>query len=258
MKDQKVIKTHSMKSFNGKALLADVASICWEQIVSKSNHLDSLIQEWTDIFSHIVEKNASPSPLKTIRVSERHCPWINNDLEALIRSSDKLKKAAVKSGSTLLLASYWHVGNKVNRLNTDLKYQYFTTKIQSSQGNMKETWKTLNQLMNKRFKSTNIDLLKEDDKNISNRKEISDTMNKYFCSVGKALAEEIENTPNPLLSGEYQLNPGNLMFELKPIELQDIREAIGKIKSSWYLEFVSKTCLASHRELACSNFQFIY
>ena len=97
---------------------------------------------------------------------------------------------------------------------------------------MKEIWKTLNQLMNKLSKSTNIDLLKQDDKNISNKKEMSDTMNKYFCSVGKALAEETEDTPNPLLSGEYQLNYGNLMLEFIPIGLQDIREAFGKIKTS--------------------------
>ena len=229
VKDHKVIKTHSLKKFNGEAFLTDVASISWEQIVSKSDHLDSLVQEWTNIFSYIVEKHA---PMKTIRVSEKYCPWINNDLKALIRSRDKLKKAAVKSGSPLLLASYRHVRNKVNRLNIDLKRQYFTTKIQSSQGNMKETWKTLNQLMNKRSKSTNINLMKQDGKNISNKKEISDIMNKYFCSVGKALAEEIEDTPNPLLSGEYQLNQGNLMFEFKPIGLQDIREAIGKIKTT--------------------------
>ena len=128
---------------------------------------------------------------------------------------------------------------------------------------MKETWKTLNQLMNKRSKSTNINLMKQDGKNISNKKEISDIMNKYFCSVGKALAEEIEDTPNPLLSGEYQLNQGNLMFEFKPIGLQDIREAIGKIKTTMgsgvdgISSFFSKSCLASHREFSCSHFQFI-
>ena len=105
----------------------------------------------------------------------------------MIRSRDKLKRAAVKSGSPFLLASYRHVRNKVNRLNIVLKRGYFTTKIQSSQGEMKETWKTLNQLMNKRSKSTNIDLLKQDGKNICNKKEISDTMNKYFVQLEKPL-----------------------------------------------------------------------
>ena len=45
VKDHKVIKTHSLKKFNGEAFLTDVASISWEQIVSKSGHLDSLVQE---------------------------------------------------------------------------------------------------------------------------------------------------------------------------------------------------------------------
>ena len=74
--------------------------------------------------------------MKTIRVSEKFCPWINNDLEGMIRSREKLKKAAVKSGFPLLWASYRHVRNKVNRLNIDLKWQRFTAKIQSSEGNI--------------------------------------------------------------------------------------------------------------------------
>ena len=140
MKDHKVIKTHSMKKFNGEAFLTDVASICWEQIVRKSNNLDSLVQEWTNIFYYIVKKHA---PLRSIRISEKYCPWINSDLKAMIRSRCKIKKAAVKSGSPLLLASYRHVRNKVNRLNINLKREYFTTKNQSSQGDMKETWENL-------------------------------------------------------------------------------------------------------------------
>ena len=52
-------------------------------------------------------------------------------------------------------------------------------------------------------------------------------MNQYFSSAVKALAEEIEDFPNPMLSGEYQLNPSNLKVSFKPIRLEDIREAIG-------------------------------
>ena len=55
--------------------------------------------------------------------------------------------------------------------------------------------------MIKQSKSTKTDLLKQDGKDIINKKEIYDTMNQYLCSVGKALAQEIENVPNPLMSG---------------------------------------------------------
>ena len=66
--------------------------------------------------------------MKTIRVSEKYCPWINADLKKMIRSRDELKKKALKTGSPLLLASYKHLRNKVNRLNIDLKRKYFTEK----------------------------------------------------------------------------------------------------------------------------------
>ena len=50
---------------------------------------------------------------------------------------------------------------------------------------MKESWKAINLLFNKRSKSTNIDLLRDQNRTISNKKEISQSMNDFFCSIGK-------------------------------------------------------------------------
>ena len=69
-------------------------------------------------------------------------------------------------------------------------------------------------MLNKRSKSTNIDLLKGPGGEIVNKQEISNTMNDYFCSVGKDLASKIEDAPNPLLTGEYNLNPDDRRFNL--------------------------------------------
>ena len=57
-------------------------------------------------------------------------------------------------------------------------------------------------------------------------------MNEYFCSVGKNLASKIKDSLNPMLTGEYNLNPDNRHFTFRPIVVQDIRDAIGKIKRS--------------------------
>ena len=72
-----------------------------------------------------------------MRVSEKYCPWINEDLKKLMRSRDKLKKAANKSKSEFLMNSYKHVRNQVNSLNVRLKKDYFSNKIISQEGNMK-------------------------------------------------------------------------------------------------------------------------
>ena len=65
---------------------------------------------------------------------------------------------------------------------------------------MKESWKTIYQLLDKRSKTTNIESLKDDKgNNIVDKQEIAETMNKFFCSLGKDLAKNIKEKPNPLL-----------------------------------------------------------
>ena len=61
---------------------------------------------------------------------------------------------------------------------------------------MKETWRTLNQILNKRSKSTNIVCIKDQDKELVGKNEIAESMNQFFCSVGKDLASEIDDAPN--------------------------------------------------------------
>ena len=68
---------------------------------------------------------------------------------------------------------------------------------------MIETWKTVDEILNKRSKSSNIDCLKELDLEIVIKKDISNIMNNYFCSKGKDLANDIDQVPNPLLCGNY-------------------------------------------------------
>ena len=228
-KDHKVITTRSMKNFDKDAFLADVADICWEQGLNETDDVNVLVTQWSTLFSLIIDKHA---PTKTLRVSERYCPWVNDDLKKLIRGRDKLKKAALKSKSQLLMSSYRHIRNKINKQNSELKRQYFSERLVQAKGNMKESWKIIKQVINKRSKSTNIDLLKDSGREIVDMQEISNTMNSYFCSVGKDLASKIEDAPNPMLTGEYNLNPDNRRFNFRPIVVQDIRDAMGKIKTS--------------------------
>ena len=146
-------------------------------------------------------------------------------------SRDRLKKAAVRGNSQLLFSSYRHVRNKENKLNNELRRQYFLEKITLHQGNTKESWKIINQLLNKRSKSTNINSLSTPDGVIVNKQKIADAMNKHFCSVGKDLAAKIEHAPNPLLSGKHNVNPEEKCFRFKTIDIWNIKDAIGKIKT---------------------------
>ena len=91
----------------------------------------------------------------------------------------------------------------VNVLNIKLKRQYYTAKIAACQGTMKESWKAINEFLNKRSKCSNIDCLKQSGLVTIQKNEISNSMNNLFCSVGKDLADKINPTSNPLLVGDY-------------------------------------------------------
>ena len=74
---------------------------------------------------------------------------MTSDIMCMFRTRDKLKAAAIKAKSTILMEAYKRIRNKANALNMKLKKNYFSAKIQSCEGNMKKTWATINKLINK-------------------------------------------------------------------------------------------------------------
>ena len=228
-KDHKVIKTRKMKNFNEDAFLSDVSGICWELMLTETDDINTLVNNWSNLFSLIIGKHA---PITEMRVSEKYCPWIDKDLRDLMHTRDKLRKAASKRKSQFLLDSYRQVRNKVSSRNIQLKKQYFTDKISACQGDMKESWKAVNELLNRRSKSSNIRCLKEAGTETVHKKGIAEAMNNFFCSVGKELADKIDFVPNPLLTGEYEVNANKAKFNFKTIKVKEIRAAFAKIKTA--------------------------
>ena len=198
-------------------------------MLTETDDINLLVNYWSEIFSFIIEKHA---PLTEMRVSEKYCPWINKDLRDLMRARDKLKKSAVKGKSPILMDSYRQIRNKVNALNVQWKKQHYNNRIAACKGNMKESWKTINELVNKRSKSSNIDCLKESDTETRNKKDVSNAMNNLFCTISMELADKIQPASNPLLSGEYEVNKDKVKFYFKAIELKDIRDAFSKVKTA--------------------------
>ena len=63
---------------------------------------------------------------------------------------DKLKKQAVSSNSEILMQAHRQMCNNVNKLNTESKREYFSIKIASHNEDLKNTWRTINLVLNKK------------------------------------------------------------------------------------------------------------
>ena len=108
----------------------------------------------------------------------------------MCKARDKLKKQAIRTKSELLMKSYRHVRNQVNKLNRELKREYFTHKIASCKGDLKNTWKTINNVLNKKSKTPNISSINVEGKHISTSAGVAESMNDFFCTIGKTVRKK--------------------------------------------------------------------
>ena len=90
---------------------------------------------------------------------------------------------------------------------------------------MKESWKTVNELVSRRSKSCNIDLLKDSEHTFV-------AMNNFFFTIGEKLASKIDAVPIPLLFGEATENNSSARFQFGSIAVKEIRDAIVSIKTT--------------------------
>ena len=136
----KIIKARKMKNFNEELFLNELAAIDWQRILICSQDINEVVQNWTNILSFVVEKH---TPHIERKVSDKSTPWLNPEIKKMFRTREKLKTAAIKSGSNILMEAYKQVRNRTNAMNSKLKKGYFSDKIHSCEGNMKDTWITL-------------------------------------------------------------------------------------------------------------------
>ena len=144
-RQHKYITSRQLKNFDKTALLSDLSEVNWEDIIANARDSDDAVR-WTTIFSLILDKHA---PNLTRRVSDKYTPWLNSEFFQLAKTRDKLKIQAVKSKSTLLMDCYKQIRNRVNNLNLRLKREYFSKKISECHGDLKRSWKTINQVKQK-------------------------------------------------------------------------------------------------------------
>ena len=228
-KQHKNVSTRQMKNFNEENFLNDLQQIDWKSIVSNTDDINLIVEQWTNMFSLILEKHA---PLRCRRVSEKFCPWLTKDFKCLSATRDRLKLAAVRSKSKIIMDAYKQMRNRVNRLNKDLKRDYFTNKIALSQGDLKNTWKTINMVLNKKSKTTQIQSLDVDGKHVTDNNAVAQTMNDFFCDIGKSLSDKIPQKANPLIEDKLEVNPENLQFKLQAFDVPLIKKVFGKFKTS--------------------------
>ena len=230
-KQHKNISTRSLQNFNKAEFLNDFLSVDWKGIVSNTDDINTIVEQWSRLFSLILEKHA---PIRNKRVSEKFSPWLTKDFHTMSATRDRIRKLAVKSKSQIFMQAYimMQIRNRVNKMNLDSEREFFKKKISSYAGDVKGSWKVINQVLNKKSKTTHVSSLNVDGKTILDDATIAESMNDFFCDIGKVLSDKMPATSNPLLTHEYSVNKVNSKFQFTPVDTRQVGKVFGKFKSS--------------------------
>ena len=125
------------------------------------------------------------APVTKKRVRESNPQWVTEELLASIKHRDYLRKSASKSKNENDWVKFKQQRNHVINLKNRLKKQYFQNVIDENKDDSKKLWKTLNSLIPNDKKSNTIPhFITDEGKEISDKKQIAETFNKFFSTVG--------------------------------------------------------------------------
>ena len=125
---------------------------------------------------------------------------------------DYLKKKAISSEDPKAWHEYRQSRNHVNNEIKKAKTSYFTTNLDLHKGNMKKTWKIINEVSSKHLiKPKKLSEIRTGEQVITSPTKIAEAFNNYFSTVGSNLASDIPLTE---YGPKYYLEPTHIAYFL--------------------------------------------
>jgi hypothetical protein len=121
--------------------------------------------------------------------------------------------------------------------------QHYQDKLQSDTGDLKKTWKTINELMNKSKKDTKISELRTDNEMID-LSQIPNAFNKYLIELGGKLCNDI--APSAATPEDYFADFEYSMTNYRPISfISIVARIMEKLVHNQIYEYLIKSNLLS-------------
>ena len=221
----KFIQSRNFKHFSEKNFLTDLKNASWP-VFESGMEINSAWNAWKNIFLNIVNKHA---PRRVMRVRNKPAPWLNSQLKEEMYERDWLKNKASETQRPDDWKAYKTKKLTVNKKVKKTKRDYYKHQIEGASGNLKATWKILNDLMGKKSDSSQINDLKTSNSGpLSDPEKIAECLNTHFTNVGPKLASEIPTVDcdvNPVDSQQHV----NSSFKLKEVMISDVFKKLQEV-----------------------------
>ena len=186
-------------------------------------------------------------------------PWITKEILDARKFKNKLYKRFIKNPNDANENNYKTCRNKFNNMKRIAKKSYYKSKFQESQGNIRQTWKLINEITNKNKPSSELpDNFMKDDNIITDPNEIANNFNDYFVNAGPKLADKIP--PSNVNFSSYLPASNQDSIFLDPITENEVKIEIDQLnvnKSGGYDE-MSPTVIKAISNIVVKPLTYIY
>ena len=135
---------------NINTLINDLVKADWKEIYD-SDDINCMYNSFTEKITELYHSNC-PIVYEKVKRKRPDKPWMTNGLKNACRKKNLLYKEFLKTRTNVSEEKYKKYKNKLTAILRHCEKQYFTELLEINKGNMKETWKILNGLINKKTK----------------------------------------------------------------------------------------------------------
>lgn len=208
------------------------------------------IDQWNEIKTKTVKEKMkwflnrlmnSTKELVEKRKVKIRTSFFDQYLDNMRKEKNRLYKIAQYSYETDTVNNNWKIYKEFKneyKLQIQLKkYEYNQKSLNRAKGDMKMTWKVLNNIMNK--ESEQIAHIKHNETIIEDHNEMAETFNKYFI-------ESVEQINNQIEQFEYTNNIGytsDISFKFKGVSIRNVKNALKDLKNNTDEFYLNKTVL---------------
>lgn len=232
-REHNVIKFRDYKHFDTNKFLQDI-DLCFSNPDSVDcNTVDSL---WTMFKSDFLRLCDIHAPIRTMRLKNRSCPWVNNGIVQLIYSRNYAHKKAVKTKSSGDWNIYRGLRGQVSKAIATEKRNYFNKCIADA-NKPKLLWKQINKVTCKNICDT-----------IPNNVSLNDFAD-HFSTIGLRTVHSLQSNGNIPVNK----NPKCLYkFEFKSVNFNDVSKVLGRFGTDSSLDVLGFDC-----KLLCLSAKYI-
>ena len=234
---KRIITNENIKKLNEQLRYTDFSSVMNIDCASKS------YKEFKNIFEVEFNKTIPTRTTNAKRSKINHEVWMTPTMLHMLKEKNKKFKLKAKHPSTENINSYKEYLNMFNKFKREAKMRYYKNKIELNKNNIKNTWKTIKEVIGKNNDKSSVPKqMTIDGKIVTHAKEIANGFNTFFSNIGKTTGENVPHTNTNYL--EYlKQSKVNSMF-VEPVTQLEILKIVNtmKPKTSYAHDEISTKC----------------